>query len=82
MCKDPPTVDNAVLNEVKSEVLLSGESTISVYEYDCSENYYIDDKSKTVVSCQSGSASWNHTSLPVCLKGMFCVNHTKYKVFK
>ena len=32
-----------------------------------------------VISCQSGSASWNYTSLPVCLKGLFCINHKSTK---
>ena len=82
MCQDPPTVDNSVLREVNSVMLLSGDSTPSTYEYVCNNNYYIDDESKMVISCQSGSASWNYASLPVCLKGLFYINRTKYEFFK
>ena len=74
MCEDPPTVDNSKIYKVKRETLMSGETTLSIYKYGCNYNYYIDDKSKRVVSCQSGSASWNYTTLPVCLKGLFCIN--------
>ena len=74
MCEDPPTVDNSVLNEVNSVLLQSGNNFINVYEYDCNDNYHIDDESKMVISCQSVSATWNYTSLPVCLKGLFYIN--------
>ena len=74
MCEDPPTVDNSVLVDVNSVLLQSGEYFTNIYEYDCNDNYHIDDESKMVISCQSVSATWNYTSLPVCLKGLFYIN--------
>ena len=74
MCEDPPTVDNSVLVDVNSVLLQSGEYFTNIYEYDCNDNYHIDDESKMVISCQSDSATWNYTSLPVCLKGLFYIN--------
>ena len=82
MCEDPQSVDNSEIIEVKSETLMSGETALSIYEYDCDDNYYIDDKSKMVIRCQSGSATWDITSLPVCLKGLFYLVYQKYEISK
>ena len=82
MCEDPPAVDNSELREVNSVMLLSGDKITSEYEYVCNNNYHIDDESKMMISCQSGSASWDYTSLPVCLRGLFNINHAKYEFFK
>ena len=71
VCKDPPTVDNSDQKTVKEIKLLDGSSILSTIEYDCKDNYHINDKSKMAISCVSGTAKWNYTTLPVCLKGLF-----------